>query len=100
MQQTRVEQGTPYFNRFSEKYPTVEHFASATEDEILKLSKSIRPDLETVLVNSMEEALQKAISIEKRGYKVVATGSFAVLKDVMKEFGWNSVEHAKPIIQV
>ena len=37
MQQTRVEQGTPYFNRFSEKYPTVEHFASATEDEILKL---------------------------------------------------------------
>lgn len=37
MQQTRVEQGTPYFNRFSEKYPTVEDFASATEDEILKL---------------------------------------------------------------
>ena len=37
MQQTRVEQGTPYFNRFSEKYPTVKHFASASEDEILKL---------------------------------------------------------------
>lgn len=37
MQQTRVEQGMPYFNRFTEKYPTVEHFASATEEEILKL---------------------------------------------------------------
>ncbi|MXV51594.1 A/G-specific adenine glycosylase [Pedobacter sp. HMF7647] len=37
MQQTRVEQGMPYFNRFLENYPTVSHFASATEDEILKL---------------------------------------------------------------
>jgi A/G-specific adenine glycosylase len=37
MQQTRVEQGTPYFNRFAEKYPTVADFASADEDDILKL---------------------------------------------------------------
>ena len=37
MQQTRVEQGMPYFIRFAEKYPTVEHFATATEEEILKL---------------------------------------------------------------
>ena len=37
MQQTRVKQGTPYFNRFAEKYPTVADFASAEEDEILKL---------------------------------------------------------------
>lgn len=37
MQQTRVEQGTPYFERFAEKYPTIKHFASASEDEILKL---------------------------------------------------------------
>jgi A/G-specific adenine glycosylase len=37
MQQTRVEQGTPYFNRFAEKYPTVKQFANATEEEILKL---------------------------------------------------------------
>ncbi len=37
MQQTRVEQGMPYFNRFAQKYPTVEHFASAKEEEILKL---------------------------------------------------------------
>lgn len=37
MQQTRVEQGTPYFNRFAEKYPTVKDFASADEGEILNL---------------------------------------------------------------
>lgn len=37
LQQTRVEQGMPYFNRFAEKYPTVSHFAAAPEDDILKL---------------------------------------------------------------
>jgi A/G-specific adenine glycosylase len=37
MQQTRVEQGTPYFDRFAEKYPTVADFALAEEGEILKL---------------------------------------------------------------
>ena len=37
MQQTRVEQGTPYFKRFAETYPTVADFASAEEGEILKL---------------------------------------------------------------
>jgi len=37
LQQTRVEQGLPYFNRFIEKYPTVTHFAAAQEDEVLKL---------------------------------------------------------------
>ena len=37
LQQTRVEQGMPYFNRFLEKYPTVTSFAAAGEDDILKL---------------------------------------------------------------
>ena len=36
LQQTRVEQGTPYFNRFAENYPTVSDFALASENEILK----------------------------------------------------------------
>lgn len=35
LQQTRVEQGTPYFFRFAENYPTVFDFASASENEIL-----------------------------------------------------------------
>jgi A/G-specific adenine glycosylase len=37
LQQTRVEQGLPYFNRFVEKYPTASDFAAAHEDEVLKL---------------------------------------------------------------
>lgn len=37
LQQTRVEQGMPYFNRFLAAYPTVSAFAAASETEILKL---------------------------------------------------------------
>jgi A/G-specific adenine glycosylase len=37
LQQTRVEQGLPYFYRFLEKYPGVADFAAASEDDILKL---------------------------------------------------------------
>ncbi|MEO5572214.1 MAG: A/G-specific adenine glycosylase [Bacteroidia bacterium] len=37
LQQTRVEQGLPYFEKFSEKFPTVEKLASAHEDKILKM---------------------------------------------------------------
>ena len=37
LQQTRVEQGMPYFYRFLEKYPDVNSFANAPEEDILKL---------------------------------------------------------------
>jgi A/G-specific adenine glycosylase len=37
LQQTRVEQGMPYFHRFLEKYPDVKSFAAASEDDILRL---------------------------------------------------------------
>ncbi|EOR94719.1 A/G-specific adenine glycosylase [Arcticibacter svalbardensis MN12-7] len=37
LQQTRVEQGMPYFNRFQEKYPAVADFAGAAENDILNL---------------------------------------------------------------
>ncbi len=37
LQQTRVDQGLPYFIRFMEKYPDVTSFAAAPEDDILKL---------------------------------------------------------------
>jgi dihydrofolate synthase/folylpolyglutamate synthase len=75
-------------------YQADSHRQTMAKDEILKLSSLLRPDLETIHADSMQEAMQKASAIEKRGYTVVATGSFAVLKDVMKELGWNSVEHA------
>ncbi|RYY52292.1 MAG: A/G-specific adenine glycosylase, partial [Chitinophagaceae bacterium] len=37
LQQTRVEQGMGYFNRFREKYPTVAQLAAAPDDEVMKL---------------------------------------------------------------
>jgi A/G-specific adenine glycosylase len=37
LQQTRVIQGLPYYHRFVEKFPTVMHLASATEEEVLRL---------------------------------------------------------------
>ncbi len=37
LQQTRVEQGWPYFERFRDKYPTVSDLANAPEDEVMKL---------------------------------------------------------------
>ena len=37
MQQTRVSQGTPYYLRFTERYPRVEDLAGAPEEDVLKL---------------------------------------------------------------
>lgn len=37
LQQTRVEQGTPYIERFMKRFPTVEKLARANEDSVLKL---------------------------------------------------------------
>lgn len=37
LQQTRVEQGLPYYLKFSEKWPTVTSLASATEEEVMRL---------------------------------------------------------------
>lgn len=37
LQQTRVEQGLPYFHRFLDNFPTVADFAGATESQVLKL---------------------------------------------------------------
>jgi A/G-specific adenine glycosylase len=37
LQQTRVDQGLPYYNKFIEKYPTISCLAKANENEVLKL---------------------------------------------------------------
>lgn len=36
LQQTRVEQGLPYYMRFVERFPDIESLASASEDEVLR----------------------------------------------------------------
>jgi len=37
LQQTRTQQGLPYFEKFVEAFPTVRHLAAASENEVLKL---------------------------------------------------------------
>lgn len=37
LQQTRVEQGLPYYLKFRDTFPTVEDLAKASEDEVMKL---------------------------------------------------------------
>lgn len=37
LQQTRIEQGLPYYQKFISKYPTIIDLANAPEDEVLKL---------------------------------------------------------------
>ncbi len=37
LQQTRVEQGLPYYLKFTEQYPTVIDLANAPEDEVMKM---------------------------------------------------------------
>lgn len=37
LQQTRVEQGLPYYLKFTETYPTVKHLANAPADDVMKL---------------------------------------------------------------
>ena len=37
LQQTRVDQGTAYYHRFTEAFPRVEDLANASEDEVLLL---------------------------------------------------------------
>lgn len=36
LQQTRIEQGLPYWQRFMQRWPTVDKLAVATEDEVLR----------------------------------------------------------------
>jgi len=41
LQQTRVDQGRPYYLKFIEKYPTIFDMANASEDEIMGLWKGL-----------------------------------------------------------
>ena len=37
LQQTRVDQATPYFNRFMQRFPSLKSLASASQEEVLKM---------------------------------------------------------------
>ena len=41
LQQTRIQQGTAYWERFMERFPPVEALAAASEDEVLRLCQGL-----------------------------------------------------------
>jgi len=90
LQQTRVEQGTPYYLKFVEHYPTVIDLANAPEDEVLKLweglgyysrarnlhaaAKYIHQELEGKFPNQHQDILAlKGVGV----YTAAAIASFA-----------------------
>lgn len=90
LQQTRVEQGMPYFHKFVEQYPRVQDLADAPEDEVMKLweglgyytrarnmhaaAKYIADELEGQFPNTYEGILQlKGVG----PYTAAAIASFA-----------------------
>lgn len=93
LQQTRVDQGYAYFNRFMDRYPTVDLLAKADESEVLKLwqglgyysrarnlhaaAKSIVNDLGGVFPSDYKDVLGlKGVG----GYTAAAIVSFAYNK--------------------
>jgi A/G-specific adenine glycosylase len=90
LQQTRVEQGLPYFLRFKQKYPTVKHLAYAADDEVMKLwqglgyysrarnlhetAKNVQQNFKGVFPNTFEGLVQlKGVG----DYTAAAIASFA-----------------------
>jgi len=90
LQQTRVEQGLPYYKKFIKHYPTVEDLANAPEDEVMKLweglgyysrarnlhfaAKSIVKERDGVFPDTYEEIIKlKGVGT----YTAAAVASFA-----------------------
>lgn len=90
LQQTRVEQGMGYYNRFIKAFPTVESLAQATENQVFKLWEGLgyysrcRNLIETAKKVSFElggrfpETREGLLSLKGVGpYTAAAIGSFA-----------------------
>ena len=90
LQQTRVEQGLPYYLKFKERYPTVHDLADAPEDEVMKFweglgyytrarnlhftAKNISKDLDGVFPKTYDNILKlKGVGT----YTAAAIASFA-----------------------
>ena len=63
LQQARIEQGRPYWERFMKQWPTVESLAAATEDEVLRLWQGLG-------------YYSRARNLHKAAQQVVAMGGF------------------------
>ncbi|NJO01982.1 MAG: A/G-specific adenine glycosylase, partial [Bacteroidia bacterium] len=86
LQQTRVKQGLPYYQKFMSRYPTVHDLARADQEEVLRLwqglgyyARFISSTLEGVFPNNYQDLL-KLKGIGK--YTAAAIASFAFREPV------------------
>lgn len=90
LQQTRVEQGLPYYHRFIETFPTVHHLARASESKVLKLweglgyysrGRNLRKGAQYVVENhegKLPQTIPELLKIPGIGpYTASAVASFA-----------------------
>ena len=88
LQQTRIAQGTAYWERFMERFPTVEALAEASEDEVLRLWEGLgyysrarnlhAAAREVVALGRFPDTLEGIRSLKGVGdYTAAAIGSFA-----------------------
>ena len=63
LQQTRIAQGTAYWHRFMDRFPTVKDLADATEDEVLRLWEGLG-------------YYSRARNLHAAARQIVAAGSF------------------------
>ena len=75
LQQTRIEQGTPYYHRFIKQYPNIQNLAEVHEDEVLKLWQGL-------------------------GYYSRARNLHFAAKQVMKQFGGKFPNTYKEILSL
>lgn len=88
MQQTRINQGWEYWERFMQQYPTVEELAAASEDDVLKLWQGLgyysrarnlhAAAKEIVALGKFPDTLEGIKALKGVGdYTAAAIGSFA-----------------------
>jgi A/G-specific adenine glycosylase len=73
LQQTRVAQGLPYYLRFTEKFPTVQALASASEQDVLRLWQGLG-------YYTRARNLHKCAKVVVAEYKGVFPDNFELLK--------------------
>ncbi len=71
LQQTRIEQGRPYWERFMHRWPTVEALSAASEDEVLKEWQGLG-------------YYSRARNLHKAAQEVTARGGFPTTFDGLK----------------
>ena len=82
LQQTRVEQGLPYYLRFVRHYPTIRDLASAREDDVLRDWQGLGYYSRA---RHLHQAAQKAVAkAESTTAKEVAKRITTILKRILK----------------